>query len=135
MVTTCWTKREGTGDPPGSSSTAGVNLSQPPSRLRNLMIKYVPVHRYRNLDFYKTSLLKAVYIHWVLFEPRIYCLSLVLKLMVIVLNADSGVSAKIIKKFKASPKNIHFFKIKSMMKRSEGRAFYCSQETKRIFLF
>lgn len=81
MVTTCWTKREGTGDPPdSSSSTAGVNLGQPPSRLRNLMIKYAPVHRYRHLDFYKTSLLKAVYIHSVLFGRRIYCLSLVLKL-------------------------------------------------------
>lgn len=103
--------QEGGGrSPPGSSfSTAGVNLGQPPSRLRNLMIKYVPVHRYRNLDFYKTSLLKAFYIHWVLFGPRIYCLSLVLKLMVIVLNADSGVLAKIIKKFEASPNNIHFF--------------------------
>lgn len=60
------------------------------------------------LIFYKTSLLKAVYINWVLFGPRIYCLSLPLKLMVIVLNADSGVQAKIIKKFEASPKNIHF---------------------------
>lgn len=61
-----------------------------------------------SLDSHKTSLLKVIYINWVLFGLRIYCQSLVLKLMVIVLNADSGVPAKIIKKLEASPRNIHF---------------------------
>lgn len=47
--------------PPGSSfSTAGVNLGKPPSRFRNLMIKYVPVHRYRNLDFLQNFLAKSI---------------------------------------------------------------------------